>query len=415
MRRATVCLSLLLAAPLLRAYSVLTHEAIIDIAWDSQIKPLLLAKFPQATPENLVEAHSYAYGGCILQDMGYYPFGSKFFSDLVHYVRSGDFVVNLLREAQDLDEYAFALGALAHYAADTEGHAIAVNRAVPIQYPKLKRKYGPVVTYGDNPTAHIRVEFAFDVLQVARGNYAPQSYHDFIGFNVAKGVLERAFHDTYSLDLTDVFSDLDLALSTYRHTVSGLLPRMTRVAWDMSKSDLMKAQPGVTRRKFVYNLSKASYHKEWDRRYEKPGIGDRILGFLIRILPKIGPLKALSFKPPTPETDRMFQASFDKTLEVYRGLLRDQGRAQLALADRDFDTGELARPTEYTLADTAYARLAVKLAEKDPAAVGASVRDNVLEFFRDRELPFAGKKDRKEWQQTLAALDKLKAVPAASR
>jgi len=403
---AALAVLLLLPSPV-RAYSVLTHEAIIDTAWDAGIKPLLLRRFPQATPQELVGAHAYAYGGCIIQDMGYYPFGSRFFSDLVHYVRAGDFVVNLIRESQDLNEYAFALGSLAHYAADTQGHSIAVNRSVAIQYPKLKRKYGAVITYGDNPIAHIRVEFGFDVLQVARGNYAPQSYHDFIGFNVAKPVLERAFRDTYSLELKDIFGDLDLALGTYRHTVSAIIPEMTRVAWDLRKEELMKATPGLTRRKFTYNLSEASYRKEWNKTYKAPGIRTRMLAFLIRVLPKIGPLKALSFKLPTSQTEKLFEASFDKTLDLYRGLLRDQEPAQLQLANRDFDTGELTRPAEYGLADNAYARLAVKLSERDPASIDPKVRENILAFYSDRTLPFATRNDPKAWQDTLAALDKL--------
>src|SRR6202047_2901759 len=124
------------------AYAVLAHEAIIDSAWATDIRPLLLGRFPNATKEELKEAHGYAYGGSIIQDMGYYPHGSKFFSDLTHYVRSGDFVLALLRDSKDLDGYAFALGALAHYAADNDGHLIGVNRAVPLLYPKLKKKYG---------------------------------------------------------------------------------------------------------------------------------------------------------------------------------------------------------------------------------------------------------------------------------
>jgi hypothetical protein len=398
-----------------RGYSVLTHEAIIDTAWDANIKPLLLRRFPQATPQDLVGAHAYAYGGCILQDMGYYPFGSRFFSDLVHYVRSGDFVVNLIRESGDLNEYAFALGSLAHYAADTQGHAVAVNRSVPIQYPKLKRKYGSSITYAQNPVAHLRVEFSFDVLQVARGNYAPQSYHDFIGFNVARPVLERAFHDTYSLELKDIFSDLDLALGTYRYTVSAIIPEMTRVAWDLRRDELKKATPGLTRRKFTYNLSKASYRKEWSKTYKAPGIGTRMLAFVIRILPKIGPLKALSFMPPTPQTDRLFEASFDKTLDLYRTLLRDQDLTQLQLANRDFDTGEITRPAEYGLADNAYAKLATKLAERDLATIDPKLRDNVLAFYSDRTLPFTNRNDPKAWQETLAALDKLSGPAGTSR
>ncbi|HTK94099.1 MAG TPA: zinc dependent phospholipase C family protein, partial [Terriglobales bacterium] len=97
--------------PPARAYSVLSHEELIDMAWDGSIAPLLRTKFPKATPEEIKAAEAYAYGGCVIQDLGYYPFGSKFFSDLVHYVRSGDFVMALLHDAQNLNEYAFALGA----------------------------------------------------------------------------------------------------------------------------------------------------------------------------------------------------------------------------------------------------------------------------------------------------------------
>jgi len=307
-----------------------------------------------------------------------------------------------------VDEYAFALGSLAHYSADAHGHSIAVNPSVAIQYPKLRRKYGNVVTYEDDPTAHIRVEFSFDVLEVARQNYAPQSYHDFIGFNVSKTVLKRAFHDTYSLELDDVFSDLDLALSTFRFAVSALIPEITRVAWNNNKSELIKAHPGITRRQFVYNLSRASYRKEWDGKYSRPGIGARFLGFLVRILPKIGPLKALSFKPPTPQMDKLFQDSFDQTLNAYRALLNGQRNSQLVLANMDFDTGKPTKPTEYRMADDAYGQLAEKLAEKPPAAVDPSIRQEVLAYFQDRNLPYAIKRKPKEWKETVVALDKLK-------
>ena len=398
----------LLLCPALQGYSVLTHEAIIDSAWDASIKPLLLRRFPNSLPDELVQAHAYAYGGCILQDMGYYPFGSKFFSDLVHYVRTGDFVLALIAESQDLDEYAFALGALAHYAADNEGHSIAVNPSVAVAYPRLKRKYGKVVTYAEDPTAHLRVEFGFDVLQVARGSYAPQAYHDFIGFQVAKPVLERAFRDTYALDLKDVFGDLDLALGTYRYAVSQVIPEMTKVAWKLKEKHLIAANPALTRRRFVYNLSRASYRKEWTGHHREPGIGTRILAFIIRILPKIGPLKALVPKPPTPQTDQWFEHSFDRTLTMYRGLLTDLSRHQLQLPDRDFDTGKMTGPTEYSLADATYAKLAVKLAAMDPASIDAKVRENVLAFYRNLDLPFDTKKHPDEWRTTVAAIDKLK-------
>jgi len=138
------------------AYSVLTHEEVVDVVWKDNIIPILKKRFPHATDDDLKKAHAFAYGGSLVQDMGYYPFGSKYFSDLTHYVRTGDFIVNMINEASDLNEYAFALGALAHYSADNCGHP-TINRAVAIEFPKLGKKYGKEVTYEENPKAHIRV------------------------------------------------------------------------------------------------------------------------------------------------------------------------------------------------------------------------------------------------------------------
>jgi Zinc dependent phospholipase C len=103
-------------------YSILTHEAIIDVTWDKATTPLLLKKYPSSTEAQLKEANAYAYGGAIAPDMGYYPFGSKLFTNLMHYVRTGDFVNEMLDEAQDVNEYAFAIGVLSHYYADKYGH-----------------------------------------------------------------------------------------------------------------------------------------------------------------------------------------------------------------------------------------------------------------------------------------------------
>jgi hypothetical protein len=400
----------------LQAYSVLTHEAIIDTVWDHEIKTLLKKRYPLATEDELLRAHASAYGGCIIQDMGYYPFGSTFFSDLVHYVRTGDFVVNQVREARTLNELAFALGSLAHYAADTQGHSGAINLAVAIEYPKLAGKYGKSVTYADDKVSHMRVEFSFDVAEVAKGHYAPQAYHDFIGFEVEKGVLERAFVRTYSLELKDVFGDLDLALGTYRRAVSILIPEMTRIAWHLKKDELAasKQRMTISKRQFVYNLSRASYRKEWKDNYREPGIWARILAFLMRILPKVGPLKALSFKPPTAQTLNLFETSFNRTLEEYRNLLRQESSGKLALDDRDFDTGLPTRPTEYRLADDAYAKLARELAKKDRASINPEMLHDILAFYRDPNLQYATRKDRKKWAETLTALEKLRAPSTAN-
>jgi len=417
--RAVVLLSLtLLLAQSSLGYSVLSHQAIIDTTWKDSLRPLLLKRFPQATEEQLREAHAYAYGGAIIQDMGYYPFGSKFFTDLAHYVRSGDFIEALLAESHDLNEYAFALGALAHYAADNDGHALGVNRAVPIAYPKLRARYGNEVTYVEDPTAHIKTEFGFDVVQVARGNYASDSYHDFIGFKVAKDVLSRAFLKTYGLELKDQFVSLDLAIGTYRRTVSGLIPEMTRVAWELKKDDITKAHPGMTQEKFLYNLSRADYDKEFGKEYKEPGFGAKLVAGLVRVLPKVGPLKPLNFKPPTPEAERMFIESFNAALERYRALLAQARTGKLDLQNTDFDTGRPVRAGEYKLADDTYARLLEKLAKHDFENTSPELRRNLLAFYNDPNAPNATKRDKGDWRTTQRALDQLKAMqgqPASAR
>jgi hypothetical protein len=304
-------------------YSVLSHEAIIDVVWHTHIVPLLKKRFPNATPEELRRAHAYAYGGSIIQDMGYYPYGSRFFSDLTHYVRSGDFIQAMLRDARDINEYAFALASLSHYAADNDGHRMATNRAVPLLYPELRKKYGDEVTYEDSPIAHTKTEFGFDVLEVAKQRYAPDAYRDFIGFEVAQPLLERAFKDTYGLDLNMVLKEEAKALGSYRHAVSRIIPKATRVAWQVKEDDIKNDLPGITRDQFLYNLSRASYEKRWGKTYRKPGPGIKILAFLFRMIPKIGPLKILTFRTPTPEAERMFEASFNSIVDSYRKQLTE--------------------------------------------------------------------------------------------
>ena len=390
------------------AYAVLAHEAIIDSAWDTNIRPLLLKRFPQVSAQELKQAHGYAYGGAIIQDMGYYPHGSHFFSDLTHYVRSGDFILALLRDAKDVDGYAFALGALAHYAADNDGHRIGTNRAVPVLYPKLKRKFGDSVTYGDDPLAHVKTEFGFDVLEVAQGRYAPDSYHDFIGFEVSVPLLEQAFQETYGLDLKSVLSDEEKVLGSYRYDVSQLLPQATRIAWSLKKKEIMKDQPGITRNKFLYNLSRASYQKNWGNKYQPPTFKERFLAFLVRILPKIGPLKVLQLRTPTPETQRMFEASFNATLDRYRKLLGQAGTGQPDLPNDNFDTGEITGPGKYRLNDEANAKLLDALAQQNFSGASPELRNWLLEFYSHPDAPYATKQIPKAWAKVQLQIEQLK-------
>jgi len=378
--------------------------------WDKDIKPLLLERFPSASAAELREAHAHAYGGAIIQDMGYYPFGSKFFSDLTHYVRSGDFVEALIRDSQDINEYAFAIGALCHYSADTDGHSIATNPSVPILYPKLRQQYGNNVTYDESPTAHIRTEFGFDVLQVAQGHYASDAYHDFIGFKVSKPLLERAFKETYALELASIFASLDLALGTYRYSVSTLIPTMTRVAWETKKGDIEKQTPGITRDKFLYNLSPADYHNEWGTQYKKPGLLSKVLAAMFRVVPKVGPFKGVAIKASTPETERLFSQSFNATLDSYRATLGKVRAGNLDLQNKDLDTGRPTAAGEYRLADKSYERILDKLASHKFENVPPELRENILAFYGNTNAQIATKRDSGDWKRTQRALAGLKSA-----
>jgi hypothetical protein len=257
----------------------------------------------------------------------------------------------------------------------------AVNVAEPMLYKSVAKKFGSVVTYEDNPTDHLRTEFSFDVLQVARGFYAPKAYHDFIGFSVAAPLLDRAFNDTYCLRLADVFKDPERAINSYRHTVSGLIPKASRVAWALKRNQIEQHSSGIVRAKFIYNINRASYEKEWGANYDRPTLGDRILAFLLRLLPRVGPLKDLSFKTPDAKAEDLFVKSFDATLDEYRSLLQQVETGQLRLRELNFDTGQPARPGVYRLADQASAKWDAQLRSHGvscpakPMASGARVAD----------------------------------------
>ena len=402
-----VLLFLLLCAGVSMAYSVLTHEEIVDLVWTDDLRPLLLQRFPTLTEEQIKEAHGYAYGGAVIQDLGYYPFGSVEFSNLVHYVRSGDFVLELLRQSQDANEYAFALGALAHYTSDIAGHP-AVNQSVSIQYPKLRAKFGNSVRYAEDHTAHLKTEFGFDMVQVAKNRYASQQYHDFIGFQVSKPLLERTFPIVYGVELKDVLSHEDLAVGSYRFAVSRMIPQMTQIALRTHKKDLMKENPDFAKKKFLYRLSRSEYEKEWGKDYTKPDFGTRVWSILLRYMPKIGPFKALAFNNPTPQTEDLYFKSINTTVDQYRIYLQQVRAGSLELVNCDFDTGKITKAAEYSLTDETYAKLLGQLAGRKFDLTSEDLRENILNFYSDLSLPLETKKDAGRWQGVLASLDQLK-------
>jgi len=411
-RIGTVLLIVLMSCSSSYAYSVLTHEEIVDLLWTDQIRPLLLKRYPGLTEDQIREAHAYAYGGAVIQDLGYYPFGNREFSDLVHYVRSGDFVRELLLESQDANEYAFALGALSHYASDIAGHP-AVNRSVAIQYPKLRAKYGQSVRYAQDKTAHLKTEFGFDTVQVAKNRYASQQYHDFIGFQVSKSLLERAFPVVYGVELKDVLTHEDMAVGSYRFAVNELIPQMTRVALQTHKKELMRETPNFSKQKFLYRLSRSDYERQWGKDYVKPGVGTRILSTLLRYMPKIGPFKGLAFNNPTPQTEDLYIKSINTTVDQYRALLEQVRTDRLVLANCDFDSGQPTKAAEYSLTDITYAKLLARLSVRKFDLASPELRDNILQFYSDLSMPIETKKDGVLWQAVLTELDQLKAVVPA--
>ena len=382
----TTILLILLTSMSANAYSVLTHEQIVDLVWKDQIVPLLRKRFPQATGDDLRKAHAYAYGGSVLQDMGYYPFGNKLFSDLTHYVRTGDFVAALIRDSSDINGYAFALGTLAHYVSDNTGHP-TINRTVAIEFPKLRRKFGDMVTYEDNPKAHIRTEFGYDMVQVAKNRYTNDRFHDFIGFEIDKLLLERSFLEIYGLRLSDVVGTEDLAIGTFRRAVSKVIPEMTRVGLVARKKEMVKEDPTFNKKKFLYLLSRGNYEKEWGKGYRRPGLGTRILAFFLRVVPKVGPFSALQFKIPSTQTEDLYIESVDNTVAQYRAYLRQAQRPELHLENTDCDTGKIASFGEYRLSDATYANLLDKLTDRNFDQVSSELRANILHYYEGATEP----------------------------
>jgi hypothetical protein len=389
--RTIICLLMVLCAKTSLAYSILVHEAMIDSCWAASIQPLLLAKYPRSTKEQLRKAHAFAYGGAIAPDIGYFPFGKPLFTNLVHYVRSGDFVNALLADAQNIDEYAFAIGFLCHYVADKYGHSLATNKSVPILYPNERQKYGDIVTYEEDHLSHRRTEFGFDVLQIEEGGYSKINYHDFIGFEISNSVLGRAFAEVYGLDIHEVFANFSLATATLRWSFKKFFPTLTKAAWVLKKNELKKAHSGQTRGIYV-----------------RPGVIPIVLAFFVEIVPKIGPLRVVKFKPPGPVVEKLYHSSFDTALINYKAALQACQAGTSRLANIDFDTGNFTTPGEYGMADKNYDLLLADLQKNNFRLLNDDLRVNIMEYYSHRVAPMGSRKVQNAWAKTEAALQQIR-------
>lgn len=399
------------------AYSFLTHEAMVDLAWESAIKPALLSQYPNTTGGELRLAHAYAYGGCTIQDVGYYPFGHEFFSDLTHYIRTADFITFMIHEARDVNELAFALGALSHYVGDTIGHHDAVNPSTAIEFPSLQRKYGPIVTYDENPHAHVRTEFAFDIDQLSHSRFAPQGYLQSVGLLVSRRLLERAFFQTYGLPVRDVLGREPAAFQSYQSSVRHVLPK---IAWGevlLHRKDFPLDEPTPAFQKFNENLIRADRENGWYKfRRKKASFSTRVIAALIFIVPKVGALSDLAIRGPSADTESKYVESVNRCVETYSRLLGDlaqKGQDGFHLENLDLDTGERIRPGTYKLADKTYAKLLDRLTSKNPyRRTPSELRQNVLDFYSNPDAPIATKKHRRQWKKVQKELAILKTKPS---
>ena len=394
------------------AYSVLTHEQLIDLSWKDLLQPLLLKRFPKVTAADLQAAHAYAYGGCAIQDLGYYPFSNEFFSDLTHYVRSGDFIVNLLRDARTPNEYAFALGALSHYVGDNVGHRDAINPATAISFPKLERKYGAAVTYDQNPHAHIRTEFAFDIDQLSKHRLAPGAYLRFIGFQVPYHLLAQSFAETYSFPLHDVLGPGRQAIRSYRGSVRSVLPRFAYAETVLHRNDFPSDIADDSLKTFLDRIVQADFQTVWNRYRRNPGIQTRVLALLIRILPRIGPLSDLAIKIPTQDTQGLYIKSVNHAVEIYAGFLKqlaDRPILDPVIPNRDLDTGEKAQRGAYERADKTYAKLLHKITTDSQGSIAPDLRQDILDYYSNPNAVTARKQDR-EWTQVVKDLAILRGL-----
>ncbi len=412
--RCCLLIAILMLAHLLpltaSAYSVLTHEELIDLAWNDCIRPLLLARFPNATEAQLREAHAYAYGGSAIQDMGYYPFGKHFFSDLTHYVRSGDFVAYLFHDAQDINEYAFAIGALSHYVGDTIGHSQAINPSTAIEFPNLEHKFGRSVTYDESPHAHIRTEFAFDIDELAGEKFAPPAYLRAIGLQVPRKALERAFINTYGIDAHEILGRAHPALRSYRTSVRRFIPLFAEAELVLHRRQFPPHPEGESYRLFRERVSRTNYDRHWSGTFKGPGIRAHLLAVLVFIVPKVGPLSDLAIKIPKTETEERYLTSVNHAVDIYRDLLtrlRNGTGTPLSLANLDLDTGEISKPGTYPLTDKTYARLLDRLTSRPERTIPPRLKQNVIAYYSDPDAPITTKKDKKAWNRVTAELQQL--------
>jgi len=440
-RLRTVALILLLlpmcASRHAAAYSLLTHEQLIDLTWNDSIVPLLKSHYPDLTPAELDRARSFAYGGCVIQDMGYYPFGDSFFSDLTHYVRTGDFVLALFRNAHNANELAFAVGALSHYIGDSIGHSEATNRAVALQFPKLAARYGASVNYAEGRHQHVQVEFAFDIDQIAKHRVAPLEYLRHIGIRVPTHQLALAMYETYGV--TDDFAvgtRRKFDLGEYQFATRKFIPRVAYAVTLMKRGHETPEPDTADAKEIEKESTEAATLYDWAAYRKKAGFETKLIACALRILPKVGPLSMVAIKGPSPAAETDYMHSMVSTLRVLRDRLTLLTPIKYRLAqsvnaavptdvfgrsdpmqpmpNRDLDTGQVVRPGGYRLTDETYAELLHRLTHDPNQPIPPGIKSDLQAYYSDPSAPISTKRHHGAWAQVQADLATLAAMPTSA-
>jgi hypothetical protein len=425
------------------AYSTLTHEQLIDLTWQDSIVPLLLSRYPNLTAAQLEQARAYAYGGCVIQDIGYYPFGDHSFSDLTHYVRSGDFVVNLFRNASNANELAFAVGALSHYIGDSVGHSESVNLAVPIEFPKLLAKYGPTVSYAEGEREHVQTEFAFDIDEIAHHRVAPLRYLRHVGLKVPQRQLELAFYQTYGL--SEDFSEKRgrrINVSEYRFAVRSFIPRIAYALTILHRRHEPVEVNTPERLEIEEEVAAMETENDWQAYRRRAGMGTYALAGLIFVLPKVGPLKLVAIKGPTEATEADYTHSLAMSVSALRRVLasftpptgarsatanaipghsiagqiaaRKSRDPRHPLPNLDLDTGLVVQPGGYSLTDSTYASLLHRLTRTPAQPISPSIKADIQAYYANPASPITTKKNPDQWAQVQADLVTLASMPTST-
>lgn len=430
------------------AYSLLTHEQLIDLTWQNSIVPLLLSQYPTLTPAELEQARAYAYGGCVIQDIGYYPFGDPRFSNLTHYVRSGDFVVNLFRNAHNANELAFAVGALSHYVGDSVGHSTATNLAVPLDFPRLRKKYGLVVSYAEGRHQHVQTEFGFDINEVAHHRMAPLRFLRHVGLKVPVRQLALAYYQTYGL--TEDFSVVKgrrFNVPGYRFAVRTFIPRMAYAVTVLHRRHEPAEPDNTEERELLQEIDTVSAENDWSRYRERAGLETYALASLLAVLPRVGPLRLVAVKDPNLQTEKDYVHSLTLSLAVLRRMLaeftppesrklsegpgtpKEFSRRMLAqlledpatdqdallassdrrhpLPNRDLDTGYVVQPGGYPLTDATYADLLRRLARRPMQPIPPGIKADIEAYYSSPDAPITTKRNPRRWAQVQADLKTL--------